>query len=300
MVLIMSMKYKKWKPFKYQCRRSPSHAKSKKMKSFLLFISTLGLCLPAFSQNCSRLYLFDPADKKSHSVISRDPFESAVVANGKTAAVQTFSLPIDWTEKGKPVQLKVQAKFDCTTNLEPRDFVWVYFRINGSIVKTITVKGVAGANSIEILDSINVPYGSKVTLRAAMVCDSPEETISLRKGELEVCQIGKLSTLNTSIDEEAPVNYEPSMQVKNAGSKVKILWRSGPNNESNLFRLERADSNGGWSTAGFAKDDCNGNSLCDYIFFDSNPLPTTIGYRIVQVNRTGKETVISEESRPVD
>lgn len=300
MMLIMSMKYKKWKPFKYQCRRSPSHAKSKKMKSFLLLISTLGLCLPAFSQNCSRLYLFDPADKQSHSVISRDPIELAVVANGKTAAVQTFSLPIDWTEKGKPAQLNVQAKFDCSTNLEPRDFVWVYFRINGKVEKTITVKGVAGAKSIQILDSISVPYGSKVTLRAAMVCDSPDETISLSKGELEVCQIGKLSANNTSNVEEAPVNFEPAMQVKNVGNKVKVLWRSGPNDESNFFRLERADSNGGWSTAGFAKDDCHENSLCDYIFFDSNPLPTTIGYRIVQVSRTGKETVISEESRPLE
>ncbi|MFM8916454.1 MAG: hypothetical protein ACKOGP_01780 [Bacteroidota bacterium] len=271
------------------------------MKSFLLFISTLGLCLPASSQNCSRLYLFDPSDKKNHSVISRDLTESAIVANGKASAVQTFNLPINWTEKGKSVQLKVQANFDCTDNLEARDFVWVYFRVNGHVSKTITIKGIAGATTIQISDSITVPYGSKVTLRAALVCDSPEESITLRKGDLEVCQIGKASPVQITTNvEEAPVNYEPSMQVKNVGNKVKVLWRSGPNKESNLFRLERTDSNGGWSTAGFAKDDCRGNPICDYIFFDSNPLPTTIGYRIVQVNRSGKETVISEEARPVE
>jgi hypothetical protein len=300
MMLIMSMKSKKWKPFKYQCRRSPSHAKSKKMKSFLLFISTLGLCLPAFSQHCSRLYLFDPSDKKSHSVISRDPIESAIVAKGKAAAVQTFSLPIEWTEKGKSEQLIVQAKFNCSPNLESRDFVWVYFRVNGQVTKTITAKGVPGSTSFQILDSISVPYGSKVTLRTAMVCDSPEESITLKKGDLEICQKGTSHTIANSIDEEAPVNFEPYMRIMNVGDKVKILWKSGPNNESNLFRLERADSNGGWSTAGFAKDDCNGSTVCDYIFFDSNPLTTTIGYRIVQVNKAGKETVISEEARPLE
>jgi hypothetical protein len=270
------------------------------MKTFLLILIGLGSCLSATSQNCSSLYVFDPQDKNSHYVVSRESSETKITANGKAAAVQTNALPIRWNEKGRSALLHVDAKFDCSANLETRDFVWIYFRINGVITKTITVKATPNTNSIRISDSISVPFGSKVTMRAAMVCDSPDEYISLEKGYLELCQVvSKIDDKEQAL-EEVPINFEPFMQVMNVGDKVKVIWKSGRNENCNLFRLERTNGGDIWATAGYAKDDCSGKSICDYVFFDSHPQTTTIGYRIMQVDRFGKEKVLGEESRPLN
>lgn len=273
------------------------------MKRIFMTLVLLAVAMhtTALGQSCSNIYVFDPNDKKSHTVISRDPVTDAVLAKGKSAAVQTYELPIAWSARGKATTVKVFGLFDCSSNLESRDFVWVYFSFNGKKVKTIMVKGLPGATNMRVLDSLQIPYGTKVTMRAAMVCDQPDEYISLKKGYLELCQLGFGNGLpSDQIATEAPEDVEPLLQVANMDQKVKLSWKSALNIMPNFFKVERTEGNGKWEVVGFVKDQCDKSSSCEYHFIDSNPQITTIGYRIVRVDQKGKAFTLTEEARPVN
>lgn len=264
--------------------------------SIVVSIHTLALAQP-----CSNIYVFDPGDKKSHAIISREPVRDEVIANGRAAAVQTFELPVNWQEAGKDATLKVHGLFECSPNLEPRDFVWVYFNFNGKKVKTVTVNGAPGTSTMRILDSLQVPFGTKVTMRAAMVCDQPDEFISLKKGYLELCQMVDPSDSKPKmLTPSDPEDIEPLLQISNIDHKVKLSWKSGANIMPNFFKVERTDGNGSWEVAGFVKDHCPHQVACDYAFIDTHPHPTTVGYRIVRVDQKGKEFMLTEEARPIN
>jgi hypothetical protein len=299
----MSPKRYNWKPFNYQGRTSPSHCRFKEMKHIILILVLLLGCFQTrlLGQSCSNIYVFSAADKISHAVISKDILDDEIIARGRAAAVQTYELPINWAPSQKSATLHVQGLFDCSSNLESRDFVWIYFSFNGKKVKTVTVNGISGKTNMRILDSLHVPFGTKVTMRAAMVCDQPDEFIALKNGYLELCQVVDASNAASNNDLNTDMeDIEPQMQISNINEKVKLVWKSGANYMPNFFKLERTDGNGSWEVAGFVKDQCQKQTTCEYVFIDISPKTSTVGYRIMRVDQKGKEFLLTEEARPVN
>lgn len=275
------------------------------MKNYLFILLAVCFTDLALSQQCTSVYVFDPLNKEARHIICNDIETEGIKASGKTCAIQTSTLPIKWSQKASKEKLYVNALFRCTPDLEAGDFVWIYFRFNGILVKTITVKGEAGKETIRITDSIDVPKGTKVTMRAAMVCNQPGESIWLEKGLLEVCQkmeLKKIEEPETSASSSPSelISMQPILSVSNMVDRVRISWKCGKTSLPNYFRLERTDEKGNWTIAGYTQDICKTDKHCEYVFHDTSANESTIGYRIVRVDSKGKEFILVEEARPVN
>lgn len=302
MPLIMSDKWPNWKPFVIQRRKSQSLLIERNMKNRLLLIISIMFVTnnPGYAQVCESIYSFDPGNQTIQQTISSASGINEARAKGKTCAIQSYDLAVTWEEKKNTSRIFVNGLFNSTNNLESQDFIWIIFRINGRVAKSVLKKGVAGQTVYRITDSLDVPRGSKVTMRAAMVVNEPSEEIWLEKGYLEVCQQSDKVIDNKSTNSDYAEEMEPQMTITNVNEVVKLSWKSGVNPDANCFRVDRVNEAGIWEVVGFVKEECKSSLPCEHVFIDSKPKQEIIGYRIYRMNNKGKTFMLAEEARPVN
>lgn len=302
MALIMSDKWPSRKPFATQRRKSHPLLIDRNMKNHLLLIISIMFVTynSGYAQVCGSIYSFDPGNQTIQQTISSASGINEARAKGKTCAIQTYELAVTWEEKRSKSRIYVNGLFHSTNNLESQDFIWIIFRINGRVAKSVLQKGVAGQTVYRISDSLDIPRGSKVTMRAAMVVNETSEEIWLEKGYLEVCQQSDKAIDNKTTNSDYAEEMEPQMTITNVNEVVKLSWKSGVNPDANCFRVDRVNEAGVWEVVGFVKEACKNNVPCEHVFIDSKPNREIIGYRIYRVNNKGKIFMLAEEARPVN
>jgi hypothetical protein len=276
------------------------------MKRFLLFITAILILHQnhGFSQHCGSIYTFEPRDSTKQTIIgSTKNDKNEARASGRTCAIQTNDIPVIWNEGERTTRIYLSGVFKSTGNLESRDLIWLVVRVNGRVAKSVIVKGVPNQTIYQVSDSLDVPKGSKVTLRTAMIVNEPVEEIWLESGYLQICQnnveanpVSKPTASSLQNDEE----QEPQLQVVNSADVVRLSWKSGFNPNANCFRVERVDESGKWEVIGYVKETCKSKATCEHVFIDSNPLKSSIGYRLYRVDSKGKSFMLAEESRPTN
>ncbi|MFM7079503.1 MAG: hypothetical protein ACKOYC_06900, partial [Bacteroidota bacterium] len=215
--------------------------------------------------------------------------------------IQTNEIPVKWNEGERNARVFLTGAFKSTSNLESRDFIWIIIRVNGRVAKSVIIKGAPNQTIYQVSDSLDVPRGSKVTMRTAMIVNEPVEEIWLESGYLQICQNNGSAIVDSKSTDpmvQKAEEFEPQLQIVNSSDIVRLSWKSGINPNANCFRVERVDESGKSELIGYVKETCKSKTPCEHVLIDSNPQKSTIGYRVFRMDSKGKSFMLAEESRP--
>ena len=244
-------------------------------------------CIPFImnAQECNNRVVFDAGDNSTYSISCGEMDESGWLVNRNSCNFYTPLTSLPDGEDGKGSWVYFNAKFGGSATLDEKDFVWIFFFVDGRTSHTKTVKGVPETENYIIHDSLFIPSGSNFRIRIAAVCDEIDEFWSLATGNLTLCTMGKNGN-------ETPISLAAKDEITATKERdvVILKWMDEEESSGNYFKIERSGNGSKFEFAGFVKNKADAIPNLPYTFIDAGCIKPQTWYRISKVDFSGKET----------
>lgn len=257
------------------------------MKQLIIFIYFTCMSFIIRAQDCGSIYYFNSADKTSYAISCGEVGEEGWIVSKNSC---NFYTPLTSnTDEEEPKWIDIRSVFNGTDNLDARDFVWIFYYVNGNTVKTSTIKGEFGRKSYDFSDSLLIPAGGSFRFRIAMVCDEADEKWELGNRQLSICTRAKAGQ---PAIEQIPATSK--IEVNKDRGIAQLKWSAEPGTSGNYFKIERSANGEKFEFAGFVKENNPAAQLSYYSFIDAGTFKPQSWYKISRVTNSGEEVVFGE------
>jgi hypothetical protein len=241
------------------------------------------------AQECSQVYTFNVTDKTTFTTSCGDINDNSwqVSKNSCNFYSPLTSLPELPESGGRWVE--INAIFTGSENLDGRDFIWVFYYVNGNAVKTSTINGVYNQGIYKLRDSVLVPNGGSYRFRIAMVSDGADEFWKLDSGNLKIC-LRALEGENVVVNETS----DGKIQFMKERDVVRLNWTSEPAPEGNYFMIERSADGSKYEFAGYVKENKGTAHTTTYSFIDAGAFKPKTFYKIKKVTLRGEQIPVGD------
>jgi len=259
------------------------------MKTWPLITVFICISLIIRAQEYSSIYHFDAADKKTFSTSCGDIDGDGWKVSKNSCNFYTPLTSID--DSGVDRWIDIKANFSGSDNLDGRDFVWIFYYVNGNAVKTSTITGVFDKTNFVFNDSLLVPSGGSYRFRIAMVCDDADEHWMLSSKNLS---ISTRAIVGEQVIEKAETATEAKIRIASERGVIKLSWLEEPGTIPNYFKIERSQNGEQFEFAGFVKEYKSTDRITRYSFIDAGAYNPQTWYRIKKVDMNGIEVPIGD------
>jgi hypothetical protein len=253
-----------------------------KLLFYSLIMSLISVSLSA--QTCHKEWVFNLTDKENYSVSCGEQAEDGWLVARNSCNFYTPLTAVETSGKGR--WIRFQGEFESADQMEERDFVWIFYFVDGKTAFTRTLNGVPGTTSYSIADSFFVDAGSNFRLRIALVCDEPDEFWKIPSAKLKICQ----QRLPDDDQMLQPPQIGKITAIKERGV-VRLSWVAPPAEGGNYFMIERSKNNSIYEFAGYVRESRKlGESINTYSFIDAGATAPIMFYRLTKVDITGQSS----------
>jgi hypothetical protein len=265
----------------------------KELKSMHKYLIVLLLALvksdPFYAQEFRKTYTFNTSDKTTYSTScgALEPPGWAVIRNSCNFYTPVTAVGGNAGEADRMVDIRM--RLGNSSNLDAKDFAWLFYYVNGKMILTRTFKGDSTPASFEFSDSLVVPAGGNYKLRIALVCDEMDEYWRLMNGDLtaSVRTEGEMAPPTYT-----PLSHDPGLTVIRDGNIARLSWSSAADESASYFLIEKSRDGEKFEFAAYLRND-NTNQT-SYSYIDHELFKPDTWYRVTRVGNNGKKAVIGQ------
>jgi hypothetical protein len=253
----------------------------------LLALLTAGT---ADAQEFRKFYTFNTGDKTTFSTScgTLEPSGWSVIRNSCNFYTPVTGVGGTAGESDRIVD--VRMRLGNSSNLDAKDFAWLFYYVNGKMVLTRTFKGDSTPGSFEFSDSLTVPAGGNYKLRVALVCDEMDEYWRLSNGDLSA----SVRTEGESAPPVfQPVSHDPGLVVTRERNIARLSWTAIPDESANYFLVEKSRDGEDFEFAAYLRNE--NNNLTSYSYIDHELFKPETWYRVTRVGLNGKKVVVGQK-----
>ncbi len=242
------------------------------------------LCIPFIlnAQDCLKEIVFEISDNKTYQVSCGETSGEAWIVSRNSCNFYSPLTTVQAGTNGAGRTVRLQAAFQGSDNLEERDFIWIFYFVDGKTIQTKTLKGEPGKTDYSFSDSFFVEAGSNFRIRIAFVSDEQDEFWKLNSRELSVCILSENKAELIAEKEVTGV-----IAITKEREIAKLNWKDEQDESGNYFEVERSKNGTDFEFAGFVKTNAGSEGIKNYSFIDARPFKPQSWYRIYKVNISG-------------